>query len=202
MKGFDQIQQLWHGQAPEPNVSFENVLKRIKASRSSLAKKLFWQSISMGVAVAILLWMCFSVEFSTWTTYLAIAIMMGCICYYFASQLRDYHAISNSGNLLSKPQDYILYLKTFQQKRYRFNTRNYTVYEVCIAIAFALYGIEMYFALPLWTFIGLGIFVVFWFVICHVVFMKQFIRNEQARIAEMIDNLERIKGQFSENKRS
>ncbi|WP_262249272.1 hypothetical protein [Parapedobacter soli] len=199
MKGFDQIQQLWHGQAPEPNVSFENVLKRIKASRSSLAKKLFWQSISMGVAVAILLWMCFSVEFSTWTTYLAIAIMMGCICYYFASQLRDYHAISNSGNLLSKPQDYILYLKTFQQKRYRFNTRNYTVYEVCIAIAFALYGIEMYFALPLWTFIGLGIFVVFWFVICHVVFMKQFIRNEQARIAEMIGNLERIKDQFAEN---
>lgn len=153
----------------------------------------------MGVAVAILLWICLTVDFSTWTTYLAIAIMVGCICYYFANQLSDYRAINNSRDLLSKPQDYIRYLKDFQQKRYRFNTRNYTFYEACIGIAFVLYGIEMYFALPLWTFIGLVVFVIFWFVICHVVFMKQYIRNEQARIAEMIDNLERIKGQFSEN---
>ncbi len=200
MKGFDEIQQLWHGQAPDPNVSFETVLKRIKSSRSAFARKLFWQSISMGIAVAILLWISLTVDFSTWTTYLAIAIMMGCICYYFACQLRDYRAINNSEDLLSKPQDYIHYLKTFQQKRYRFNTRNYAIYEACIALAFALYGIEMYFALPLWTFIGLVVFVIFWFVICHVVFMKQYIRNEHARIAEMIENLERIKGQFNENK--
>lgn len=199
MKGFDEIQQLWHGQAPDPKVSFEAVFKRIKSGRSSFAKKLFWQTISMGIAVAILLWMCSTVDFSTWTTYLAIAIMVGCICYYFVSQLNDYRAINNSQHLLSKPQDYIHYLKTFQQKRNRFNTRNYALYETCIAIAFALCGIEMYFALPLWTFIGLMVFVIFWFVICHVVFMKQYIRNENARIAEMIDNLERIKDQFSEN---
>ena len=199
MKGFDEIQQLWHGQAPEPSVSYETVLKRIKNGRSAFARKLFWQSITTGIAVAVLLWMCLTVDFSTWTTYLAIAIMVACICYYFVSQLRDYRTISDSDNLLFKPQDYIRYLKTFQQKRYRFHTRNYTFYEACIGAAFALYGIEMYFALPLWTFIGLGVFVIFWFVICHVVFMKQYIRNENARIAEMIDNLERIKGQFNDN---
>ncbi|MEC3878270.1 hypothetical protein [Parapedobacter sp. 10938] len=201
MKGFEEIQQLWHGQAPDSNVSFETVLKRVKSSRSALARKLFWQSISMGIAVAILIWICLTVDFSTWTTYLAIAIMVGCIGYYFASQLSDYRAIHNSQDLLSKPQDYIHYLKTFQQKRYRFNTRNYTIYEACIGVAFALYGIEMYFALSLWTFIGLVVFVIFWFVVCHVVFMKQYIRNEHARLAEMIDNLERIKGQFNESAR-
>ena len=200
MKGFEEIQQLWDRQAPDPNVSVEVVLKRIKSGRSAFAKKLFWQSVSMGVAVAILLWMCLTVDFSTWTTYLAIAIMVACICYYFVSQLSDYRALRRSHHLLSKPQDYIHYLKTFQQKRNRFNTRNYAIYEVCIAVAFALYGVEMYFALPLWTFVGLVVFVIFWFVICHVVFMKQYIRNENARIAEMIDNLERIKGQFNENK--
>ncbi len=198
MKGFDEIQQLWQGQAPDPNVSFETIFRRIKSSRSAFAKKLFWQSISTGIAVAILLWMCLTVDFSTWTTYLAIAIMVACICYYFVSQLNDYRAISSSRDLLSKPQDYIHYLKTFQQKRNRFNTRNYAVYEACIAAAFALYGVEMYFALPLWTFIGLVVFVIFWFVVCHVIFMKQYIRNENARIAEMIDNLERIKGQFND----
>src|SRR5690606_21214877 len=155
MKGFDEIQQLWQGQAPDPNVSFEAVLKRIKRGRAAFARKLFWQSISMAVALAILLWICLTVDFSTWTTYLAIAIIMGCICYYFVSQLRDYRALSNSSSLLSKPPDYIRYLTMFQQRRYRFNTRNYTIYEACLAVAFALYGIEMYFALPLWTFIGL-----------------------------------------------
>ena len=202
MKGFDEIQQLWHGQVPEPNVSFETVLKRIRDTKASLARKLFWQSVAVGVAIMVLLWMCIVVEFSTWTTYLSLAIMVGCICYYFFTQLADYRAISSSHHLLSKPQDYIHYLKAFQQKRNRFNTRNYAVYEVCIAIAFALYGIEMYFALPLWTFIGSIVFIVFWFLICHFVFMKQYINNENARISEMIDNLERIKGQFNERSQS
>jgi len=196
MKGFDEIQQLWQGQKPEPNVSFETVLKHIKSDRTSLAKKLFWQSMAVGAAIILLLWMCIAVDFSTWTTYLALAIMVGCISYYFFTQLDDYRNISNSGHLLSKPQDYINYLKAFQQKRNRFNTRNYAIYEACIAVAFALYGIEMYFVLPFWTFIGSVIFIVFWFLICHFVFMKQYISNENARIAEMIGNLERIKGQF------
>ena len=198
MKGFDEIQQLWHGQAPEPNVSFETMLKHIKGNKTALARKLFWQSIAVGVAIVALLWMCVSVDFSTWTTYLSLAIMVGCICYYFFNQLADYRAISSSHYLLAKPQDYINYLKVFQQRRNRFNTRNYAVYEACIAIAFVLYGVEMYFALPLWTFVGAMVFVVFWFLICHFIFMKQYIHNENARIEEMIDNLERIKGQFYE----
>ncbi len=198
MKGFDDIQQLWQRQEPEPNVSFETILKRIKDNKTVLARKLLWQSIAVGLAVVVLLWMCIAVEFSTWTTYLALAIMVGCICYYFFNQLDDYRKISNSHYMLSKPEDYINYLKAFQQKRNRFNTRNYAVYEACIAVAFALYGIEMYFVLPFWTFIGFIVFVVFWFLICHFVFMKQYINNENVRIQEMIDNLERIKGQFGD----
>lgn len=198
MKGFEEIQQLWQAQAPEPNVSFETILKRVRKSRASLAGKLFWQSVAVGIAILALLWMCFTVEFSTWTTYLALGIMIGCISYYFASQLADYQRISRSDHLLSKPQDYIDYLKTFQQRRNRLNTRSYAIYEACIALAFGLYGIEMYFVLPFWTLLGSVIFVVVWFLICHFVFMKQYIRSENARIEEMIDNLERIKDQFAD----
>ncbi|MGK6351965.1 hypothetical protein [Parapedobacter sp. DT-150] len=199
MKGFDEIQQLWQGQKPEPNVSFEMILKRVKGNQAALASKLLWQLIAVGLAIIVLLWMFVTVNFSTWTTYLALVIMVGCIGYYFFNQIADYRSISNSGHLLAKPQDYINHLKTFRQRRNRFNTRNYSVYEACIAVAFAFYGIEMYFALPLWTFIGLVIFVVFWFLICHFVFMKQYIHNENMRIAEMIDNLERINDQFTES---
>ncbi|MBK1438662.1 hypothetical protein JHJ32_01555 [Parapedobacter sp. ISTM3] len=196
MKGFDEIQQLWQGQEPEPNVSFETILKRIKGNKTALARKLYWQLVAVGITIMLLLWMCITIDFSTWTSYLALAIMVGCICYYFFNQIADYRHINTSEHLLAKPQDYIDYLKAFQQRRNRFNTRNYAVYEACIAIAFMLYGVEMYFALPIWTFIGSVIFIVFWFLICHFVFMKQYIRNENERIEEMIENLERIKGQF------
>ncbi|SEK35167.1 hypothetical protein [Parapedobacter koreensis] len=196
MKEFDEIQQLWHRQEPEPNVSFEAILKRIKGNKAALARKLLWQIVAVAPATIILLWMIIAVQFSTWTTYLACVIMVGCVCYYFFTQLADYHNIRKSHHLLAKPQDYIHYLKAFQQKRNHFNTRNYAVYEACIAVAFALYSIEMYFVLPFWTFVGSIIFIVFWFLICHFVFMKQYIHSENERIEEMIENLERIKGQF------
>lgn len=196
MKGFDEIQQLWQGQKPEPNVSFETILKRVKSDRTALSRKLLWQSVAVGVVVLTALWIAIAVDFSTWTTYLALAILVGCIGYYFANQLNDYKDIRRSSHLLAKPQDYINYLRAFQQKRYRFNTRTYTTYEICVAAAFALYGIEMYFILPFLTFVGIFILVIFWFLICHFVFMKQYIKSEHTRIEEMIDNLERIKNQF------
>ena len=196
MKGFEEIQQLWQGQTPEPNVSVDTILKRVKRDRTAFARKLLWQSIAVGISILVILWIGITINFSTWTTYLALAIMAGCIVYYFGNQLRDYKGINRSSHLLAKPQDYIHYLRTFQQKRNRFNTRNYVVYEICIAGAFALYGVEMYFILPLLTFAGIVTFMVFWFLICHFVFMKQYIKSENTRIEEMIDNLERIKDQF------
>ncbi len=198
MKGFDEIQQLWHGQKPEPNVSFEQVLKHINDNKTALASRLFWQLVGIGAAIVVLLWLCVAVDFSTWTTYLSLAIMVGCLSYYFFNQVSDYRQINTSHQLLDKPQDYINYLKAFQQKRNRFNTRNYAVYEACIGVAFALYGIEMFFVLSFWTFVGFTVFTVIWFLICHFVFMRQYITNENARIADMIDKLERIKGQFRE----
>jgi len=196
MKGFDEIQQLWQGQKREPNVSFDTILKRLKSERSALLRRLLWQSVAVGAAIITALWIGVTVNFATWTTYFALAIMVGCIAYYFGTQLNDYRDISRNSHLLAKPQEYIHYLRRFQERRNRFNTRNYQIYEVCIAVAFILYGIEMYFILPIWSLIGIFIFVIFWFLICHFVFMKQFIKNENARIDEMIDNLERIKNQF------
>lgn len=199
MKGFDDIQQLWQGQKPEPNVSFETILKHIKSGRSTLAKKLFWQSVAIAVALLVLLGVAIAVSFSTWTTYLALVIMASCICYFFVSQLNDYRQIKRSHFLLSKPQDYIDYLQSFKRKRNHFNTRSYAIYETCIAIAFSLYAIEMYFALSFWVFASFVLFVLFWFLICHFVFMKQYIKHENTRIQEMIDQLERIKHQFNDD---
>ncbi|WP_257659099.1 hypothetical protein [Parapedobacter lycopersici] len=199
MKGFEDLQQLWHRQTPEPNVSFDTILKRIKESKGELAKKLFWQSVVVAAAIIVLLLVWVAVSFSTWTTYLALALTMGCICYFFVNQLADYRRISSSHSLLSKPQEYIVYLQEFKQKRNRFNTRNYMAYEIVLAVAFGLYAVEMYFSVPFWAFITFLLVVVCWFLICHFVFMKQYIKQENARIQEMIDNLGRINKQFHES---
>lgn len=201
MKGFEEIQQLWQRQKPDPNVSFDTVLKRIKDSKNALTKKLFWQSVVPALAIIGLLGILITVSFATWTTYLALGIVTGCMCYYLINQLIDYRQINNGHSLLSKPQEYIDYLQVFQQRRNRFNTRNYTVYEVCMAVAFALYAVEMYFALSFWVFVSFILFVVFWFLVCHFVFMKQYIKQENSRIQEMIDNLKRISAQFRDDDR-
>jgi len=196
MKGFEEIQQLWQKQKPDPAVSFDTVLQRIKSDKSALAKKLFWQSIVPCLVIIGLVWISLTVAFATWTTYLAVSIVIGCLCYYTVNQLIDYRQLSDSQSLLSKPQQYIHYLQGFQQRRNRFNTRHYSIYEACIALAFALYAVEMYFALSFWFFVSFIVFVVFWFLICHFVFMKQYIRQENSRIQQMIEDLQRIHEQF------
>lgn len=198
MKGFDEIQQLWQGNGPEPTVSFETILKRIKSDEAAISRKFTWQIIAVGGVLLIMLWMFLAVEFSTWTTYLAIAIVLGCICYYFINQLAHLSKIRKSHQLLSKPQDYISQLKAFQQKRYRFNTQTYTVYAGCIAVAFALFSIELYFVFPLWGFVAFIAFVVFWFAVCHFFFMKRYVNIENNHIQQMINDLERISNQFRE----
>lgn len=199
MKAFDEIQQLWNRQPPEPRVSYDTILKRVRSSKNAIATKLLWQCVSIGVAIASLILIAVLVNFFTWTAYLAVLIMVSGLLYYLVNQIQDYRRINNSEHRLDKPQDYIDYLQEFQRRRNRFNTYNYTIYEICLGVAFALYGVELYFLLPLWVFIGFMAFVVFWFVLTHQVFMKQYIKAENARIEELVSHLERIKEQFSDD---
>ena len=198
MKGFEDLQQLWQGQAPEPKVSIDTITARIKQSNNALSRKLLWQCVALILTVAALLALLTVIPFSTWTSYLGLTLVVGSIFHYFTVQLLDLRRIRNNHSLLSKPQEYIRQLREFKARRNRFNTRSYLLYELVLAFALALYAVELYFGLPFWIFIPFPLAVTGWFLFCHFVLMKQYIRQENERIEEMIDNLGRISDQFSE----
>ena len=200
MKGFEELQQLWQGQAPEPTVSFEAMVARMRHSRRALARKLYWQSIALAAAIVVLVVLWVLVPFATWTSYLALTLMVGSIVYYLVVQLAHLRQINNSHALLAKPGDYIQYLQQFKTRRNRLNTRHYLLYEIALALAFALYAVEMYFAVPVWLFITFQAGVAMWFLFCHFVLMKRYIQQENERIEDIIAHLQRIQKQFGEEK--
>ncbi len=198
MKAFEEIQQLWNNRQDTPKVDFDELMKNVKGSRKALAAKFMWQCVTIGIAVVVLVAIAVLVNFVTWTAYAGIWIIVGCLIYYLANQFSDYRSMERSETLFATPQKYITYLKAFQERRNRFNTYNFAIYEACVGLAIALYAIEFYYLLPVLVFTAFVGFVVIWFLICHFVFMKRYIRSENDRIEAMIDHLQRIARQFDE----
>jgi hypothetical protein len=198
MKEFDDIQQLWLGQQPVKGPDFDQVFGRITRTKSELSNRILFQIIGFVVGIGVLISVGLTAQFHTWTTYLALVIMLVCMIYAFFAQLNSFKALRADTQLLQEPKSYMVYLRDFKKKRNQLNTRHYAVYEACLLAAFALYSYEMYFALPFYIFLGFVVFMVWWFYICHFVFMKRYIRSENEKIQRMIDDLDRLESQFDD----
>lgn len=197
MKEFEELQQLWHQHIPDSKVSFETVMQRIDVTKRGLATNMWWHMIAFGIALLVLLYIWLTVYFVTWTSYLALLMVAVCMIYGLLSQWRSYRDIQRmSLSSTDRPEVFLGYLREFQANRHRQHTRSFIIYETCIAAAFALYSLELYFALSLGVFIGLIFFVVFWFIFSHFVFLKAYINHENEKIQLMIEELDRIKNQF------
>lgn len=197
MKDFDALKNIWHSQLSAPKVSYDDILKGIKASKNSFANKLLIETIGMLAAIILFSLIWINSASMMWTTHLSLFIFLLCCVYYIFVQIQDYRSISNSQSLLKEPEEYIKYLKRYRQRRYLLNTRKYAIYSIFIGVAFAFYFIEIYFSSPLWqTVTGITATAV-WFVICWYL-MRFYIRKEQEKLNGMIDQLERLEKQFSE----
>ncbi|HYK76204.1 MAG TPA: hypothetical protein VEV16_04445 [Daejeonella sp.] len=198
MKDFEALKNIWQAQVAVPKVSYEDVLKRVRKSKNSLAKKLLIELISMGLAISLLLYIWIASPFKLWTTHLAMFILVACCFFYLYTQIRDYKRIKNDSLLLSKPEDYIIYLKKFKQDRYILNTRKYRIYTLFFSLGILLYFIEISFIASIWvTVLGLAATVA-WIIYCYVILMRNYIRKEETKLEEMIENLERLQKQFVE----
>ncbi len=195
MKDFDALKDIWHGQLESPKLSYEDVFKGIKKSKSSFANKLLLESIGILAAIVFFSLIWYTSPSLMWTTHLSFFIFLICCFYYLSVQLRDYRSISSSENLLKQPEEFIAYLKQYSRRRYQLNTTKYTIYSIFIGIAFALYFIEIYFSSPLWQTITGVVLTVIWFTLCWFI-MKIYIRKEQEKLNEMIKKLERLERQF------
>ena len=197
MKDFEALKDIWHSQPSKPKVSYDDIIKGIKKSKSSFANKLLLETLGMLVIMVLFILIWINTDSMMWTTHLSFFILLGCCVYYLFAQLRDYRGISNSEYLLKEPREYVNYLKGYSEKRYVLNTTNYSIYSIFTGLAFGLYFVEIYFNSPLWqTLAGLA-GIVIWFFFCWYL-MRIYIRKEQEKLDGMIIKLKALESQLSE----
>ena len=197
MKDFEELKSIWHGQSVIPKMSYDDILIQVKKSKRYFANKLLFQVIALITAIGIMIYILLKAPFILGTSQLALLIFITCCIYYLFIQVRDYRDISLSERLLDEPEEYINYLKTYKNKRYILNTSTYRVYTIFIGIGMGLYFIEVFLFTSIWITVLTVTFTIAWFLLCYYVFMKIYIRKEETRLNEMIDNLERVQKQFN-----
>lgn len=198
MKDFEALKNIWQDQVALPKVSHDDVLKKIRKTRNGLASRLLIEMTGMGIAAAVITWVWIESPFKMWTTHLAMIIFILCCFYYIISVIGNYRSL-NTDHLLDKPEGYILHLKKYKKDRYIFNTRKYRIYSLFFTAGFLLYFIEIsYMASFTVTLIGF-VFTFAWIGFCYFVLMRIYIRKEEAKLEEMISNLERLHKQFEDN---
>ncbi|QNL48532.1 hypothetical protein H8S90_17295 [Olivibacter sp. SDN3] len=199
MKDFNELKQIWHVQKENEEVSYDAILNTVKQTKNKYTGKLLIHVISIAIIAAITLYIFITIPFYTWTTQLSMLIVMLCLTYYMFTQIKDYRTIHKSEKLLYKPEEFIAYLTAYKQHRYKFNTRNYTIYTICLSIAFALYLVEMSFYV---TPLLLALFIaatIAWFLICYFILMKTYIKTESEKLESLINKLETLKDQFTDS---
>lgn len=196
MKDFEALKDLWSNQVERTKFSPDDIIKRVRKSKGQFANRLLVEVIGMGAAILLLAYAWIAIDFKMWTSHMAILIFMACCFYVVFAQYRDYRRMMDETLLAGKPGEYIEYLKSYKKGRYILNTRKYKIYTLFFSAGFAFFFVEMFFVASLWlTLLGV-LFTVAWFLICYFVFMNSYIRKEEARLNEMIGNLERLQKQF------
>ncbi|NEU07817.1 hypothetical protein GZH53_05790 [Flavihumibacter sp. R14] len=199
MKDFEALKNIWHNQVALPKVSHEDVLRKVRKTKNGFANKLLIELFGMCLAISMLIYVWISSPFKMWTTHLAMVIMISCCLYYLYIQVRDYIRIKDESLLLNKPEEYIDYLKSYRSDRYILNTRKYKIYTWFLSFGFLFYFIEIAFLASLWvTVIGM-VFTMGWILFCYFVLMKRYIRKEELKLEDMIQDLERLQQQFKTN---
>jgi hypothetical protein len=198
MKDFEALKSIWHDQIALPKVSHKDVLKNLRKTRNGLASKLLLEMMGMAIAIAVLIYVWIKIPFFMWTTHLAMIIFISCCIYYILAIVSNYLKI-NDDKLLDKPECYINYLKKYKEERYIFNTRKYALYSIFFTAGFILYFIEISYLTSLVITLLVILFTFLWIGLCYFVLMRIYIKREEGKLEEMIQNLERLHKQFEDS---
>ncbi|MES3019219.1 MAG: hypothetical protein V4721_15645 [Bacteroidota bacterium] len=198
MKDFEALKSIWHNQIALPKVSHEDVLKKVSKAKTGLASRLLLEMLAMILATSMLIYVWLESPFIMWTTHLAMVIFMCCCIYYIIALIGNYRRITYD-NFLNKPEEYILYLKKYKHDRFIFNTRKYRIYSIFFTAGFVLYFIEFAFLVSLWVTITGVVLTFLWIALWYFVLMRIYIKKEESKLEEMIQNLERLERQFADS---
>jgi len=195
MKDFEEIRQLWQIQPSKP-ANVEDIFKRINDQKHGYVNKLLLQIIAVAIALLFVFTVWLTATFSTWTSHLAMIIVICNLIYYFRIQITDFNKINKTAFLFKKPDEYLKYLKDYKKSRFKLNTTKYRIYVALISIALILFSIEMFYILSLGWLILYVVLSIGWLFLCQFVFMKYYNKREEQKLEEIIQTLERLSQQF------
>src|SRR5690606_32528189 len=115
----------------------------------------------------------------------------------FALKFNTYFLVKKlSGQSLESPSAYLTQLRRYSERVHVQNTSSFRLYGMGIALALAFFSLEIYFVIPFFWFMFLMGFVVLWFIVACLVFAKQYVHHEKAKLQDIVEELERINEQL------
>ncbi|MBE7178844.1 MAG: hypothetical protein INR69_20755 [Mucilaginibacter polytrichastri] len=195
MKDFEHIELLWKTQPEKRMPSSDDVLRQVKKMVGGLSRKLFLGIVAMAVTVALMFVILFFVPFRSYTTYLGIGIIMLTVCVYAAMMIRDYRLIARN-DFTVDPVNHLQQIKQYQRNRARFSGWVFYIYMLLITAGFALYFIEIFEHVSIWFQLSAYLFTAIWFLFCTFYLKDRINKNENEKVALVIDRLERLQKQF------
>ncbi|WP_442795813.1 hypothetical protein [Pelobium manganitolerans] len=197
MKDFDSLVGIWNEQKTAPKVDYKEVIFAYKRGRNKLSAKLLREALLMLLALGAVAYVAASVDFDFWTSYLGLGLVALCCAYFVVMQFINMRKIANSNTLFDKPADHIRFLKAFKQSRHVQHTRNYKLYTLFVGLGALLYFVELFYKMGPLTMGIILIATAAWFALSYFYFLKQYIQQEEAKLQEMLADLERLNQQFS-----
>ncbi|MFD2146362.1 hypothetical protein [Mucilaginibacter antarcticus] len=195
MKDFDHLMSVWQEQPNKDQLSVDDVLKQVNKGMSSISQKLLWGVAIMFTSfIGLLAAMLFFV-FTSLLTYIGIVILLITLLLYSFVMLRDYRLISKQ-DITINPTEYLQSLKEYQKSRAELYGWLFYLYVILLSAGLVLY---LYEVLQNSTILFKGIVYgsgALWFLFCTFYLKNRFVKNEQSKISDMIERLERLQNQF------
>ncbi len=195
MKNFEELSSLWIEQPKAAQVPADTLLKQVKKGTSALNRKLVWGIGMMAATFTMMIILFLFFLFNSWLTYAGILIVMSTILVYGLMMYRDYKLIA-AHDPTTEVNVYLEKLKIYQTGRTRVNGIMLYVYTILLTLGLSLFMIEILKSVSLILEIAIYAIFIGWILLVMFYWRKRIIKNEQEKISEIIERLERLKKQF------
>lgn len=195
MKNFEELSSLWIEQPKAAQVPADTLLKQVKKGTSALNRKLVWGIGMMAATFTMMIILFLFFLFNSWLTYAGILIVMSTILVYGLMMYRDYKLIA-AHDPTTEVNVYLEKLKIYQTGRTRVNGTMLYVYTILLTLGLSLFMIEILKSVSLIFEITIYLIFIGWILLVMFYWRKRIIKNEQEKISEIVERLERLKNQF------
>jgi hypothetical protein len=195
MKDFNDLLSVWQGQPKQVRLSVDDVLKQVKKGVNKLKSKTLLSLIAVGVSLTLIIGVALFMPIHNQITYVGLAVWIISFAIVIVMQLGDYRTISTL-DATTDPPTYISHLKLYKKRRAVMNGRFFYYYALAVSLGVMLYSFEFVNRNSLSFMIS---FYAGWFVyLAFVLFFlkKKLIERENRRVADLLEQLERLQQQF------